>query len=114
VIQGIAGTLFEEIVYNSDGHLVTGSLLDYQVPTARELPRVRIWHLESPDPTVPGGFKGMAEGGTIGAPAAVANAVADALSPLGVTITETSLSAVRVAELIEARGAAQPPEREAP
>jgi carbon-monoxide dehydrogenase large subunit len=98
--------LFEHMVYDEDAHLVTGSLLDYQVPTATETPRIRIFHLESPDPTVPGGFKGMAEGGTIGAPAALANAVADALAPLGVRITDTQLTAVRVAGLIEARGAA--------
>jgi carbon-monoxide dehydrogenase large subunit len=106
VVQGLAGTLFEHMVYDEDAHLVTGSLLDYQVPTATETPRIRIFHLESPDPTVPGGFKGMAEGGTIGAPAALANAVADALAPLGVRITDTQLTAVRVAGLIEARGAA--------
>ena len=101
--QGIAGTLFEEIIYDSDGQLLTGSLLDYHVPTAREMPRVRLWHIESPDPTIPGGFKGMAEGGTIGAPAALANAVADALAPLGITITATPLTPIRLFELISAR-----------
>lgn len=102
VVQGIAGTLFEEIVYDENAYLVTGSLLDYQVPTAYESPRIRIVHLESPDPSVPGGFKGMAEGGTIGAPAVLANAVAEALAPLGVEITSTPLTAVRVSELIAA------------
>jgi carbon-monoxide dehydrogenase large subunit len=101
--QGIAGTLFEEIIYDADGQLLTGSLLDYHVPTARDLPTVRLWHLESPDPTVPGGFKGMAEGGTIGAPAAIANAVADALAPLGISITATPLTPIRLFELISAR-----------
>jgi carbon-monoxide dehydrogenase large subunit len=105
VAQGIAGTLFEEIVYDADGHLLTGSLLDYHVPTAREMPAVRIGHLESPDPTVPGGFKGMAEGGTMGAPAAIANAVADALRPFGIPITATPLTATRLsALLVEADG----------
>jgi aerobic carbon-monoxide dehydrogenase large subunit len=106
VAQGLAGTLFEEIVYDEDAHLVTGTLLDYQVPTALETPRIRILHLESPDPSVPGGFKGMAEGGTIGAPAAIANAVADALAPLDVRITSTPLTAVRISELIAERRAA--------
>jgi carbon-monoxide dehydrogenase large subunit len=67
------------------------------------MPRVRLWHIESPDPTIPGGFKGMAEGGTIGAPAALANAVADALAPLGITITATPLTPIRLFELISAR-----------
>lgn len=101
--QGIAGTLFEEIIYDADGHLLTGSLLDYHVPTAREMPAMRLFHLTSPDPTVPGGFKGMAEGGTIGAPAAIANAVADALKPFGVSITSTPLNATRLSELISDR-----------
>src|SRR5205823_12625697 len=82
VYQGIAGTLFEHIQYDADGQLLTGSLLDYHLPIAREMPSVRIAHLESPDLTVPGGFKGMAEGGTIGAPAAIASAIADAFEAI--------------------------------
>jgi carbon-monoxide dehydrogenase large subunit len=101
--QGIAGTLFEEIIYDSDGQLLTGSLLDYHVPTARDMPRCRLWHIESPDPTIPGGFKGMAEGGTIGAPAALANAVADALAPFDISITSTPLTPIRLFELLSAR-----------
>jgi carbon-monoxide dehydrogenase large subunit len=108
VSQGVAGTLHEEIVYDADGYPLTASLLDYQVPTAREAPRVRIWHFESPDPTVPGGFKGMAEGGTIGAPAAIANAVADALTPLGIQITSTRLSPIRLAEMIREKSPGSP------
>jgi carbon-monoxide dehydrogenase large subunit len=102
VMQGLAGTLFEHIVYDENAQLVTASLLDYQVPTATETPRIRVFHLESPDPTVPGGFKGMAEGGTIGAPAVLANAVADALAPLHIDIRDTQLAAVRILGLIEA------------
>lgn len=102
VVQGLAGALHEEIVYDESGHLATSSLLDYQVPTARELaPRIRIWHTESPDPTVPGGFKGMAEGGTIGAPAAIANAIADALGPVGAEVRATPLTPPLIAELID-------------
>ena len=80
-----------------------GRLSITQVPTARELPSVRILHLELPHPTVPGGFKGMAEGGTLGAAAAVANAIADALKPLGVHITTTRSNAVDLSALISAR-----------
>jgi carbon-monoxide dehydrogenase large subunit len=100
VYLGIAVTLFEEINYDADGQLLTGSLIDYQVPTALEIPNVRIEHLESPDLTVPGGFKGMAEGGTIGAPAAIANAVADALKPFSVHITATPLTPMTILALI--------------
>ncbi len=108
VAQGVAGTLFEEIRYDAECNLLTGSLIDYQVPTAKELPPVRVLHLESPDVTVPGGFKGMAEGGTMGAAAAVANAIADALRPLGVHVTSTRLSAVAVAALIASRQGSAP------
>jgi carbon-monoxide dehydrogenase large subunit len=103
VVQGLAGALHEEIVYDEAGYLRTSSLLDYQIPTARELaPRIRIWHIESPDPTVPGGFKGMAEGGTIGAPAAVANAIADALGPVGEQVLSTPLTPPVIADLVSA------------
>jgi len=100
VYQGIAGTLFEEVLYDADGQLLTGSLIDYQVPTALEIPNVRVAHLESPDVTVPGGFKGMAEGGTIGAPAAIANAIADALKSYDVHITTTPLTPMTILALI--------------
>jgi carbon-monoxide dehydrogenase large subunit len=110
VFQGIAGTLHEEIVYDEDGQLLTGSLIEYHVPTAKEIPSVRIEHLSSPDTTVPGGFKGMAEGGTIGAPAAIASAVADALRPFDVNITTTALSPIKLWQLIErSRGRAREP-----
>jgi carbon-monoxide dehydrogenase large subunit len=100
VYQGIAGTLFEHIQYDSDGQLLTGSLLDYHLPIAREIPDVRLAHLESPDLTVPGGFKGMAEGGTIGAPAAIANAIADALTPFAARITATPVTPMTIRALI--------------
>jgi carbon-monoxide dehydrogenase large subunit len=61
--------------------------MDYPLPVAGTLPAFRTGHLETPSPLTPGGYKGMGEGGTIGAPAAIANAVADAVKPLGVTVT---------------------------
>jgi CO/xanthine dehydrogenase Mo-binding subunit len=61
--------------------------MDYALPTAGGLPFFAIGHLETPSPLTPGGYKGMGEGGTIGAPAAIANAVADAMKPRGVAIT---------------------------
>ena len=87
VAQGIGEALFEQIVYDEAGQLVTGTLMDYAVPKASDVPSFDIGHLETPSPTMPGGIKGMGEGGTIGAPAALANAVADAVAPLGVSVT---------------------------
>ena len=85
--QGIGEALGEELVYDEMGQLLTGTLMDYPVPVASALPSFAIGHLETPSPQTPGGVKGMGEGGTVGAPAAIANAVADALRPLGVAVT---------------------------
>jgi aerobic carbon-monoxide dehydrogenase large subunit len=79
VAQGIGGALHESLVYDAEGQLVTGSLMDYLVPTAVELPAVRLEHLEIPSPDSPNGAKGVGEGGTLGPPAAIANAVSHAL-----------------------------------
>jgi len=87
VAQGIGEALGERLVYDESGQLATGTLMDYALPTAAALPFFTIGHLETPSPLTPGGYKGMGEGGTIGAPAAIANAVADAMKPLGVAIT---------------------------
>ena len=100
VAQGIGAALLEEIVYGEDGQLLTGSLMDYLVPTAAEVPAIEVVHLERPSPTTLGGFKGVGEGGTIGAPAAIANAIADALAPLGVEITELPVTPERLFRLI--------------
>jgi carbon-monoxide dehydrogenase large subunit len=86
VAQGIGEALGEQLVYDDTGQLLTGTLMDYPVPVASALPSFAIGHLETPSPHTPGGVKGMGEGGTVGAPAAIANAVADALRPLGVSI----------------------------
>jgi len=79
--------LGERLVYDEAGQLLTGSLMDYPLPAAADLPSFTLGHLETPSPLTPGGRKGMGEGGTIGAPAAIANAVADAVKPLGIGIT---------------------------
>jgi len=85
VVQGLGEALLEEIVYDDEGQLLTATLMDYALPTAEAVPDLQIGHLETPAPRMPGGFKGMGEGGTIGAPAALANAVADAVRPIPVT-----------------------------
>jgi len=87
VAQGIGEALGERLVYDESGQLLTGSLMDYALPAAVDLPSFTLGHLETPSPLTPGGRKGMGEGGTIGAPAAIANAVADAVKPLGVRVT---------------------------
>jgi len=87
VAQGLGEALLESIVYDADGQLLTATLMDYALPRADDVPAFEIGHLQTPAPLMPGGVKGMGEGGTIGAPAAVANAVADAIRPLGRDVT---------------------------
>jgi carbon-monoxide dehydrogenase large subunit len=99
VVQGIGEALFERVVHDDAGQVVTGTLMDYALPKAGDVPSFAIGHLETPSPTMPGGIKGMGEGGTIGAPAAVANAVADAVASLGISITALPVDAERLARL---------------
>ena len=79
VAQGIGGALLEQLHYDDQGQLLTATFMDYLLPTADNLPPLRIVHLQTPAPHVPGGFKGVGEGGTLAAPAVVANALSDAL-----------------------------------
>ena len=102
VAQGIGAALYEEVVYDDDGQLHTASLVDYLMPSAPEIPSMQVVHLETESPTTLGGFRGMGEGGTIGAPAAIANAIADALSPLGIEINELPMTPERLYRLITA------------
>jgi carbon-monoxide dehydrogenase large subunit len=100
VAQGIGGAILEDLVYDGDGQPLTTSFMDYLLPAATDLPNIEVGHLETPSPYNPGGMKGMGEGGAIGPPAAIANAIEDALSPFGVTITETPLSPERIWRLV--------------
>jgi len=100
VAQGIGAALLEEISYGDDGQLLSGSFMDYLIPTAGEVPRIEIKHLVTPSTVHELGTKGIGEGGTIGSTAAVANAVADALS---VTNGTLPFSPDRVLALIQAR-----------
>jgi carbon-monoxide dehydrogenase large subunit len=102
--QGIGGALLEELAYDSSGQLLTTTFMDYLMPTAMEMPgatAIRILE-ETPTPLNPLGVKGAGEGGSSGAGAAIANAVADALAPLGVAVTSLPLSPDRVRALIRA------------
>jgi len=91
VVQGIGGALYEHFVYDDDGNPLTTTFMDYLVPTAAEVPVIEYGHVETPSAT-PGGHKGMGEGGAIGSPPAVFNAVADALALVGARIDRTPLS----------------------
>ncbi|PYM15300.1 MAG: dehydrogenase [Candidatus Rokuibacteriota bacterium] len=103
VAQGIGGALLEELVYDDQAQLATGSLMDYLPPTAWEIPPIVVRHLDRPSPSTIGGFKGVGEGGTIGAPAAIANAVSDALGSLGVEIAELPVTPDRIFRLLASR-----------
>jgi CO/xanthine dehydrogenase Mo-binding subunit len=100
--QGLGGALLEELVYDEEGQLLTTTLMDYLLPTALDMPQstaVRILE-ETPTPLNPLGVKGAGEGGSSGCGAAIANAVADALAPLGIAITALPLSPPRLRALI--------------
>jgi len=105
VAQGVGGGLFEEIAYDASGQLLSGTLMDYAVPRADDLPLIECVHLEYPSPRNPLGLKGLGEGGAISPPAAVANAIDDALAPLGVRVTATPALPARVYALISRKSA---------
>ncbi len=107
VVQGIGTALYEEIPYDEQGQPLAGTLADYLVPGAAELPAIKIVHLSTPTPYTEYGVKGMGEGGAIAPPAAIANAVRDALAPLGAEVNETPLSPRRVLAAIRRAQAAR-------
>ena len=100
VAQGIGAALYEELVYDGEGQLLTASLVDYVVPSAVEIPDMAVVHVES-ESAVAGGFRGMGEGGTIGAPAAIANAIADALAPFDIDISTLPATPERLFRLVQ-------------
>src|SRR5262245_43054244 len=110
VAQGIGGGLLEEMAYDDQGQLLTGTFMDYLVPTAMELPPIETVHLEFPSPRNPLGIKGIGEGGAISPPAALAGAVEDALAPFGVRVRREPLGPSRVLELVREAGGAPTPD----
>ena len=90
--QGLGGILCEAIVYDSNGQLLSGSLMDYALPTAADIPSMTIVHQHSPSPLNPLGVKGVGEGGAVAPPAAIANAVCDALAAFGVEVNQTPIN----------------------
>ncbi|WHX22751.1 xanthine dehydrogenase family protein molybdopterin-binding subunit [Streptomyces malaysiensis subsp. malaysiensis] len=109
IAQGISGALFEQIAYDAQGEPSATSFMDYKVPTAHEIPEVVIHHLETPCAFTETGAKGAGEGGTIGAPAAVLNAVNDALRPTGVELDNTPITPETVHRALTPRTPEQTP-----
>jgi len=99
-VQGIGGALLEHLAYDPDGNPVTTTFVDYLLPTIADVPVIEHCHIETPGPG-PGGYKGVGEGGAIGAPPAVVNAVADAI---GVDITRLPITPPAVLALLDAKG----------
>jgi len=100
IAQGIGSALLEEVCYDDSGQLLSGTLQDYLVPGIHDVPRIEIVHMHTPSPFTIGGYKGVAEGGTIGAPAAVLGAVADALGVAPVSV-RLPLTPERVLALLD-------------
>lgn len=100
--QGIGTALYEEIPYDEDGQPLASTFMDYLLPGATEIPRIRLAHMNTPSPHTAYGIKGMGEGGAIAPPAAILNAINDALRPLGAEIGETPATPRRVHAAIRA------------
>jgi carbon-monoxide dehydrogenase large subunit len=103
VVQGIGGVLYESFVYDEVGNPLSGSFVDYLLPTAAEVPDIEYGHVESGAGNALG-VKGVGEGGAVCSPAAVFNAVADALAPLGVQLRSTPLGPRQVLDALAAAG----------
>jgi carbon-monoxide dehydrogenase large subunit len=108
IAQGIGNALLEEIVYDALGNVLTTTLADYLPPTVREVPPIELQHLETPAASSVTGAKGLGEGGAIGAPAAILNAVNDALSPFEVSIEEMPATPQRIRAALRAAGIGDP------
>ena len=104
--QGLGGILLEGIAYDAEGQLLVGSLADYMVPTADDVPAMVLIHQHSPSPLNPLGVKGVGEGGAVAPPAAIANAVADALSPFGAEFNTTPIKPEQIVEAVRSPPAA--------
>jgi carbon-monoxide dehydrogenase large subunit len=100
VAHGLSNALYEEAFYDEQGQNLAASFLDYPLPSAREMPRIELFHLTTPSPINPLGVKGAGEAGTLPVPAAVANAVEDALRPFGARVNRMPLNPARISDLI--------------
>jgi carbon-monoxide dehydrogenase large subunit len=100
-VQGIGGALLEEFVYDRHGQLLTGSLMDYALPRASDSPNIQLLHQQSPSPLNPLGVKGLGEGGAIAPPAAIANAVCDALAPFKIELNTTPIKPEQIVRAVD-------------
>ncbi len=101
IAQGVGQALLEEVVYDEGGQLLSGTFMDYAIPMAQHMPPMRIGHTVTPSPLTPLGMKGVGEAGTIGSVPAIANAVIDALAPLGIRHLDLPFSAHKVWQAIQ-------------
>ena len=102
--MGIAPAMYEELIYDDDGNILNGTFMDYLLPTSVETPNWETGHTITPSPHHPLGAKGVAESPTVGAPPAVANAVVDALSHLGVTHVDIPVTPFKVWKILKEKG----------
>ena len=100
-LHGLGGALYEELAYDEAGQLLTGTFMDYLVPTASEAPTIEIAHVVSPSPLTPLGSKGLGESSSMTVPAVIANAVSDALAPLGIRINQLPMAPSKLHALIK-------------
>jgi carbon-monoxide dehydrogenase large subunit len=100
VAHGLSNALYEEAIFDVNGQALASSFLDYPLPSAREMPRLELFHMTTPSPVNPLGVKGAGEAGTLPVPAAVANAIEDALRPFGVRVNRLPLNPARISDLV--------------
>jgi carbon-monoxide dehydrogenase large subunit len=100
-VQGLGGALLEEFAYDKEGQLLTGSFMDYAMPRASDSPSMELFHQESRSPLNPLGVKGVGEGGAVAPPAAIANAVCDALAPFGVELNATPVKPEHIVRAVK-------------
>ncbi|MDC0188176.1 molybdopterin-dependent oxidoreductase, partial [bacterium] len=102
--QGIAPAMYEELLYDDDGNILNGTLMDYLVPTAVESPSWETGHTITPSPHHPIGAKGVGESPTVGAPPAIANAICDALKPYGITHMDIPITPFKIFKTLQEKG----------
>jgi len=98
VAQGVGAVLYEKSTYDDDGNFQAGTFMDYLIPTSMEIPEIEIHHVETPS-SIKANYRGVGEGGMIGAPAAITNAIEDALSEFGVNHHRAAPTPTRILEL---------------
>ncbi|MBP1154470.1 MULTISPECIES: xanthine dehydrogenase family protein molybdopterin-binding subunit [unclassified Paenibacillus] len=101
VAQGLGNAIYEEMIHDNNGQVLTATYMDYMIPTSMEVPDIQLGHMESPDPNNPEGVKGCGEGGVVPVPAVINSAIDDALSSFGIYTTETPVSPFKLWKLLK-------------